>query len=358
MTSLRTNAKKATGPFPTRPGKYVTDKFIECVRDTGRPDLWEHHEPSPPPPDAEFEVLLEFSIPEKLRPDVGMATCPICSPASPKYFKGVLTHFPAEGVLRAIGNECAHGHFGIQRTNRARALGRRNQEIERQQEFLLNTLGKIPRLISDVRAAARIVRTAEMLKRRLWEFGGKSDWQSVARSGAAGFLEIVDVFKVDSQDAFGKSSTSYDARVQLSVRVAGLGYVGAKGSLEGLVRQTLQALEMVETIEDDEQAVLDFVVGLGDGQDLTDAYRLTRSAVATAHRLEAMFEEIRHFLTPENLAGLADWVNNPKSGVAFSIDYDLGHPARIVVHGPRRHGRPLPIPAELLGLRLAVPALD
>lgn len=358
MTSLRSNAKKPTGPFPTRPGKYVTEKFLEYVRDTGRPDLWEHHEPSPPPPDAEFEVLFEFSIPEKHRPDVGMATCPICSPASPKYFKGVLTHFPAEGVLRAIGNECAHSHFGVQRTNRARALGRRNHEIERQQEFLLRTLGKIPGLASDVRAAARTVRTAEMLKRRLWEFGGKSDWQAVAKSGATGILEIEDVVRVDSQDGFGKASTSYDTRVLMSVRVGGLGYVGAKGSLDALVRQTLQALEMVETIEDEEQAVLDFVVGLGDGEDLEDAYRLTRSAVTAAHRLEVMFGEIRQFLKPENLVGLADWVNNPKSGVAFSIDYNLKYPARIVVHGPRRQGRPLPIPAELSTLRVVVPALD
>lgn len=358
MTSLRQNAKKATGPFSTRPGKYVTDQFQEWVRKTGQPDLWEHHDPSTPPPDAEFEVLLEFSVPEKHRPDVGMATCPICSPASPKYFKGVLTHFPDEGVLRAIGNECAHSHFGVQRTNRARAAGRRNREIERHQEFLLHTLGKIPKLVSDVRAAGRTVRRAEMLRRRLWEFGGKSEWQVVAKSGAAGTLKIEDVVKVDSQDAFGKSSTSYDARVLMSFRVAGLGFVGAKGSLEALMRQTLQALEMVETVEDDQQAVLEFVVRLGEGKDLEDAYRLTRAAVAAAHRLEAMFEEIRQFLTPENLAGLADWVNNPKSGVAFSIDYDLRHPARIVIHGPRRHGRPLPIPAELRALRLVVPALD
>jgi hypothetical protein len=100
------------GPFPNRPGKLILDEFRSWVGETGQPDLWRYHDPSSPPRDQDFEELIHFSIPTQKRADVDMASCPICSPLSPKYFEGVLAWFPLEGVLRAIGHECAKGHFG------------------------------------------------------------------------------------------------------------------------------------------------------------------------------------------------------------------------------------------------------
>src|SRR5262245_17369395 len=136
----KTSERGLKGPFTARPGHFYAEQFLTHVRETGRPDTWEYHDRSKPPSDSDFEEVRRFAIPEKLRPDVGKATCPICSPNAGKYYEGALAWFPAEGVLRAIGHECAETHFGVHRTNAAYAARIARERRESAEDYLLATL--------------------------------------------------------------------------------------------------------------------------------------------------------------------------------------------------------------------------
>lgn len=97
----------------TEPSKSAIDDLREHTRATGKPDEWKWHCHSRPSSDEVPQIIaVGIDVPEKLRPDVGLAPCPLCSLHGPRYYEGMLAWWPKEKALRVIGHECGHHLYG------------------------------------------------------------------------------------------------------------------------------------------------------------------------------------------------------------------------------------------------------
>lgn len=331
-------------PFASRPGKYVRDNFLNWVAKTGRPDLWKHHCPTKPPPNGEFEELLHFRIPIKLRPNVGMATCPICSPESAKYFEGALAWFPDEGVLRAIGHECARSHFGGVRYNAAVAKRKHREAVEGAQDFLLDALPRIARLREEVSELQTIARDIDTLRQAFWARSSKTACAKLARLGVHHPLVVEDTREVTAVDVYGKEHTRRESSVARTFTVAGLGFLTRKFSVLGLARNTATALAQVRAVDSEE--ALHFVAEeLQNDEYLFEAEKLARAAVREVEKLREAVAEAVAFLAPGNLVALSEWSLDYRSGAPVIIGFDSRSPDRVRVGIPDRKAQEIKLPA-------------
>lgn len=335
-------------PFPTRPGSNVVNEFKKWVAETGRPDLWRHHNATPPPRDQDFEELTRFDIPEKLRPEVGRATCPICSPSAPKYFYGALAWFEGEGVLRAIGHECAKAHFGVLRANAAVAKRKHRERVEGAEYYLLEKLPLVAALRAEVDASVPVGRIIDMARSAVWDRATKAGCHSLARLGQQGLLSIEDTREVHAVDEFGKGTTRRSSEVVAVFKVAGLAFLTRSFSVEALARNTGISLHTIRAV--DEGAALQFVVDEFHGKDeyLFQAKTLTEAAMRGVDDLRAAIAEAHAFFAPANLKALNEWSRDHRSGAPITVSFDPRFPARVQIGRPGRASRFLTLPPELL----------
>lgn len=122
-------------------------EFKEHVRTTGMPES-SHFISNSPTSDLDgAEILTEFQIDRKKRPNLDLAPCPICSPFSPKYLNGYLVWFPNERVTRAIGRECRRTVSN--KWDRAQRAFKIKKQNEAREKYLEAKLWRLPQLIAD-----------------------------------------------------------------------------------------------------------------------------------------------------------------------------------------------------------------
>ncbi|MGO4735997.1 hypothetical protein AB4099_05600 [Bosea sp. 2KB_26] len=329
-------------PFPNFPPQSVIDDFRAWVIETGRPDLWLHHDPSSPPRDAEFDEVLRFVIPESKRADVGRATCPICSPLAPKYYEGSLAWFRGEGVLRAIGHECAKSHFGEAAVARSKFEGQRR----RAEDYLLATLPLAGNLKMRARALKPVAAAMDSLRSVLLRAGSKSAWTRIAKLGAGGSLPIEKLEEIHIVDGFGKASSRMEARTVNRVPVDGLSFIIERFLTAAEAHNAVAAAELINTCTAEE--ALDLVIQLSPRMDdLLDAERLLRSALAAVEQLERKVADARAFLSPANLQRLSDWTLDLRVDAGLVVSFSMQTPFQFKVRSPPREWRTLPVPPEL-----------
>jgi hypothetical protein len=214
--------------FPTLPGRNFIVEFLKHVEETGQPDTWRYHRASKPPPQADFEELCDFDVPLKHRQLVGMASCPICSPMTPKYFNGFLAWFPAEGVLRAIGRDCAKNHFGFDVVNAARARRLSSEKRDSAQEYLIQTYPKVKSISDRVVGLLPKARVVDLMQRKLWQLTSKSAVKELIKHAKSGYLSVYQTESVQSQDRFGRPIESRIEREIERYPVAGIGFLARK----------------------------------------------------------------------------------------------------------------------------------
>jgi hypothetical protein len=334
-------------PFPQFPAQIVRQEFLDWVLARGTPDTWRFHDPSPPPKDIPFEIVLKFGIPDKLRATVGKASCPICSPISPKYFEGVLAWFPEEGVLRAIGHECAKDHFGNKAVAEAAAKGKQRAAKERAENFLIETLPLIAGLRTDANSLLNVCRDIDHLKQALWRHLTKGACERVGRLGSEGVLSIDVEQKVSSVDKYGKATSRYGAAQLASFEVGGMRFLRRKLSLEAEATATLQILAEAPAFET-EGAALDFVIGrLAKDSELFAAESLVRGALETVAKLRVAVQDAVDFTAPTNLATLSKWTLHERSETPFYLTCGPGN-ARFSAWRPKHRERSFPIPSTIV----------
>ncbi|WP_421761662.1 hypothetical protein [Devosia sp.] len=334
------------GPFRQRPGKYLRQEFLDWVRETGKPDTWQHHDPSRPPSDQEFEAIVTFVIPESVRSRVGMASCPICSPSAPKYFSGTLAWFPSEGVLRAIGNECAKSHFGVERVNAAIAAGKRQAAVGEAQYFLLDALPLIAPLRDEVQKLHAAAADVDRLRQLFWHASSKTACHKLAKMGAGGLLEVERVKSVEAVDSQGQDTTRFESEVVASYQVDGLAFINRSYLVAGLARQTADALALVEAA--DEHAALDFILDrLKVDAHLYEAERLARNALDQFEKLKEAIVDARQFLSINNLNSLSEYSRQNRGGSPVTFHFNPAYPARVRVKGANKNWCEISIPPTL-----------
>lgn len=341
--------QKDVGPFPNLPSPSVIKEFKDWVAETGQPDQWKWHDHSTPPKDHDYDELVKFEIPDKKRADVGLACCPICSPNKGKYFKGVLAWFPAEGVIRAIGHECAEKHFGTLRFNRARAIRKHRQRVDAARDFLFNHLPTISTLRQKVEAHVTTSEDIDRIRHVIRGTVTKAACLKLAKLGQRGPLLLQESTEIEVTDHNGMSRTEVTSQVVGSVNVEGLSFLSRQFLTAAQARNTAQALMLVRALNEDE--ALTFICDtLYNDDHLFQADKLARAAVDEADKLWATIAEAKAFLHPENLVKLTEWSNDFRSGAPFLFEFRREHPARF---GVRKRGkgsaktRYIPIPQKL-----------
>lgn len=334
------------GPFPTYPGRFLIEQFLAHVKETGRPDTWEHHDPSKPPPESDFEEITRFAIAEKLRPEVGKATCPICSPHAGKYYEGALAWFPSEGILRAIGHECAKTHFGVQRANAAFAARIAREQRESAENYLLDTLPRISGLRAETEQIRSVAREMDQLRAALWRRAGKVHCARLSRIAANGFLEITEVVEIEKVDRFGRTIPDKEERVVQRFRVSGMSFLKAQPSTESKAQNALHALELVKAL--DQEAALHFVTEeLHKDEYLFDAETLARQAAMAYETLLSLVSSAKAFTKPANLYALAEWSNDRRTRFPVHFVYDQGRPSQVQIRKTGARPTIVPIPPSL-----------
>ena len=298
-------------PFPIRPGSDVINEFLKHVRETGKPDTWRHHNASRPLPNAEFEDLKDFVVPKEFHETVGKASCPICSPSSPKYFSGFLAWFVEEGVLRAIGNECAKKHFGHEAINAAKAVRRSIERREQAQDYLLATYPRAKSITDEVVKLGPKARVADLVVRKLWNAASKSKCKDLLKRVREGHLAIYDEITTSTTDQFGQV---HPERIQTEVsrvEVEGTSVLGLRFSVAALFENTITALHAIENRSDDE--ALEFVANkLSTDQFLYDAEKLVRNAEDAAQKLTSQIAEVERFFFFKKFGAIGFLVQSSK----------------------------------------------
>jgi hypothetical protein len=132
--------------------------FIDHVKRTGDPNSFPGIVTSRPPADAEIVWLTEIiTVPVQKRPDRTMIPCPWCSPSRPKFKKGRLCLFPAEGAIRFIGWECAKSHIDAERLATANRRWKEDRRRELRDAWLRANCHRAPeymQLAEDLQLAA------------------------------------------------------------------------------------------------------------------------------------------------------------------------------------------------------------
>lgn len=340
------SSAKPSGPFRSYPGENIVAGFKKHIAETGKPHEWAHHSHTKPPKDLPFVHLWHFSIPEKIARNVGMAPCPICSPKSPKYLHGVLAWFPSEGLIRAIGHDCAEEHIGAQLARQADADFRRKQAITASEDYLLEALPRVSSLRGEVGSMLQVARDIDQFKRAFWKRTTKAAAMQVARLAEKGPLVVTVREEVQAVDRFGKHKTEHQERVVASYSVLGMELFRKEQTLAVLVAADLDSLSKFHA--DDENEALELITNeLGSLQDLAATERLLRQTTADVERLRLMIGQAKSFVRSANLQALAAWTGDARAAAPFLLKYDPRWPARLSI---RRHGRTydMTIPKTLL----------
>lgn len=331
------------GPFPQFPSKEIIEDFRAHVIETGQPDTWVHHSASAPPLNEDFDEVIKFGVPHALRKRVQMASCPICSPSAPKYFEGVLAWFPGEGLLRAIGDQCATSHFGAERVARSKLKGQRDRAVD----FLLEHLPSMAAIKLRSKPFAAVGNAMDDIRGAMFRASSVAAWQRVVKAGATGSLYVEEIRKIEAVDGFGRSYERDMPQVVAQYPVNGLGFMRQATPSSLVAAATLTAIELVATCDEDE--LIDFVAALeGRQQDLLDLERLLRSATAAAEQMEALIEEAKAFFSPLNLERLHAWTHDTRVdiGVVLSTSPYARQQFRLRAP-PSSHWQTLTIPTEL-----------
>jgi len=134
--------------LPSKPSPNDVESFKHHVRSTGCPETFPSITTARATNLDGAEILAEFPIDRKKRPNLDEAPCPICSPNSPKFLSGYLVWFPGEKCIRAIGKEC--GARINNKWDRAKKAFKERQKQENRERFLEENLWKVPSLIEEL----------------------------------------------------------------------------------------------------------------------------------------------------------------------------------------------------------------
>lgn len=348
MSTLAVVRPTDVGPFTTYPGKNVIADFMAWVEKTGSPDTWRHHDPNPPQPQP-YEELVPFGVPHKLRAQVGMASCPICSPNAPKYFEGVLVWFPREGKLRAIGHDCAAGHFGQMAVNAAVQKRKHREQLTSAEDYLLETLPKIASIRTETQNLQSVARDIDATRHTFWLRTSKADCIMLARLGQSGTLAIETTKSAASVDQYGVDHSRRVANQVAVFQVRGLEFLRRKFLVASLAINTLTALQLCRAATSEEALHL-----LSDGElskpdYMFQAERVTRAAIKNFDTLQQAVEEARDFLASSNLMKLTAWSTHPDSLSPIIIRYDPKMPGHVHVRSRAKAGADVPIKPSLRG---------
>jgi hypothetical protein len=299
--------------FDHLPSKETRKEFLNWVKKTGMPDRWRYHVNTRPPKDVVPRILERFDIPDKLRPSVGLAPCPICSIRGGIYFAGMLAWFEKEKCLRAIGNECGMRHFNEEDYNAELDRFGKEQSDEAITDFLFANYSKIAQARAFIGEAKHAARAVDDLRRKFRKAIGKGEAKKIYRlaegerlplfeeSRVQVFQDGVPVFDVEGEPVTRIQQTTVDNR-----HVEGMGVLRDVSYVaEVHMARADIILGNFSFMADDEKTINQLVEWGTEGR--SDAESKMRTAWKEIEiAMEAIAETLR-FFERKNLERFIDW---------------------------------------------------
>lgn len=274
----------------------------------------------------------------------------MCSLGAPKYYKGWLAYFPEEECVRVIGRECGRTFFGEhafatlianfdQRKNDERAIG-----------FLIENLGKVPSAVGLAAALSALAPNLDATLRGIRTGVPKTTAEAILRYAGAAALPLFEERRVSVIGRDGQETTHRERFPAGVVPVRGLDVFRAAG---GLAVETLQrassALEGLSFA--DEDAIADALQRWLPLERI-DASKRMQEAWTLISDARALFELVRAFLAPGNVAALMRWGSDPRASVRVRAIIDVY--GRLKIGGAKGDMTIVPVHPELLTVPLPI----
>jgi hypothetical protein len=306
--------------FDVLPARSVVDDLRRFTKETGTPDLWRWHLHTRPPKGSRFKIVADdITVPESLRPRIGLAPCPICSLHAPKFFSGMLVWFPDERSLRVIGGECAKHVSGEQALTDARQDFKVRKADDAATNFLFENLPLVreakPAFAEVYRRARQLDKTARAIRSSLRQDARKSLLDAATAAGGLGLYEWVQVPMLDRQgrpilDDAGEIRRTEGRALAGVIQVEGLPIFGTPQNCESYAVRAAAALDGLFVNDDDE--LLDLLSRLDDlGR--VEAAKHIRDAWILMGKACSLFSRMQRFLEPDNIERLGEWGRDPRA---------------------------------------------
>ena len=291
---------RGLGEYPDWPTRWQIKEIQDFARETGFPEDFHRLCLTPPNLDEEHHLVGNLEVPLNKRPNEKPVWCAICQ--TWKFGEGRLMWTPSEGAIRPIGHVCARGHFGEIRWRQMHEEADRRNKRERDEDFLIDTLPRVPTRIATLRryeALAQALQTAHIqLFMKVPALGEALRRVAIEQNGA------LTVARKRERIAGGPTGlrTSTGASDYDTVTIAtlrGLVFVTKTFRPLNALKSLVSELETL-CIGDTGEAALEVVAELEAAEVSNWAKRLG-SLLGRAERLEAKIADASGFLATETL---------------------------------------------------------
>jgi hypothetical protein len=294
--------------WDVQPPKSVIDDLREHTKKTGKPDEWKWHCHTPPPHDETPRIIaVGIDIPERLRSEVGLAPCPMCSLHGPRYYEGMLAWWPKEKALRVIGHECGGRFYGDAFTDAKREFKNRIRDDEAI-NVLFETLPKVREVIAWIhgfkRQARKLDEAQKDFVRGITLKTTTSLYRHIALEGCLRLTEEVwePVFGKDGSpvtDSNGNEVKKPSLKTVTRLPIAG--YETLNKPKKNVELEIYRALVNLESLGDiNPSAIEDILIGWGQIKRIAYAV-LIKESFAFCRTAYELARTIQAFLTSENL---------------------------------------------------------
>ncbi|MBV0912559.1 hypothetical protein [Anianabacter salinae] len=314
-------------PFKNRPSPRWVEGFKEHVRRTGLPEAFPGISWEPLEEIYGAQILTEFEIVRAKRPNLDMAPCPICSPAAPKFLKGVLIWVPSIGKVCAIGCECgAKIHEDWNAEKKRRAQEKKGEIIE---SFLEENLHRIEEIQKNLRYARRIAKDH------------RSCWSSFRKECPMITYELREAMKRGPIFVTERISSNQEALRSLGLKqpkminrqigsVTGQAVVKSRFEHHKENFALENQLEAIKFGSNQQECFLKICEMTYKEKQMTE--RLIKKARQEISKISDLNKDFISFFEPENLRKLNEWSQHENRATPFRIDYRLGQ-GRMKVSG-------------------------
>lgn len=308
--------------FKSRPNQLLVDAFKAHLAATAAPETFDRISMTEPPTVGDLVVIHEFPpVRKSLRPGGEMVPCPICSPFSGQYLKGVLIWCPASEAIYAIGYDCA-GRLNMQgRLDRALEKHRREVRERDIEDQLLDLIGKVAPLRRWVAAHRAAGKDADRLGREFRRLAPGANDRLKEASRLGGMLTVTEYPGRNAPPGAKPVTREFG-------RMSGAAFLQGKQDIDlqlGLIDTRLAPLDAGNT----EEAWLDRALEIPPAE-RARAVAVIREALRMSDRLRGRIVSACQFFEPDNLKLIQTWSAAEPGGRRIYCDR-LGKKFRFVV---------------------------
>lgn len=260
------------------------------------------HTHTRPPADAIPVYIGEFSLPKKFKKAKRWSPCPVCLDEFPKFGQGKIAWFPAERVIRLIGDDC------FKKLNpEAHAKAQSDYDIEQERKlnsnFLLSNHGHLPDVIATIERGITVAKAVETFHEQLHRkliISNLKLWPYVRREGQ------LSVAVKEKEFRRGPDGEMYEHEVDASRIAYRLpGYQMLDPSLGSPSTSLENALRQIKVF--DFGAAWPTRLDAMDDTDRARAATILSRCVANAKEKIAELEEVRRFVERVSVNTLRSW---------------------------------------------------